>query len=134
MREIKFSELRIGNLIFEKGTDSNEGGLFFDGTKEVVSVDLELLNEEPFYYDPIPLTEKWLTDFGFKWQKPGAGGQDQWAGYGYWWLDKGEFSLIGTKTGNVWFGRCNDWKINFVHELQNLYFALEKKELTPDVF
>jgi hypothetical protein len=86
-----------------------------------------------FYHEgifPIPLTEKWLVKFGFK---PLNGHEFSF------WLDEWEcLSLyaepypksfaIGLSRGlkDIW----STGKIQNVHQLQNLYFALTGQELT----
>lgn len=81
---------------------------------------------------PIPLTSEWLGKFGF-------------VNHGYYLLfwDKDGIQIVGMdiKTNN---GYCWNWNssvdlnpkqhkqidILYVHQLQNLYFALTGKELT----
>ena len=66
------------------------------------------------YITPIPLTEEWLLKFGFKQNKK----------YKYW--EFGKFIIDQN------FTLCDiDIKvtIKYLHQLQNLYFALTEKEL-----
>lgn len=116
-------ELRIGNLVQIIGseTDYNE----FDGD---------------FYDDqinPIPLTEEWVIKLGFKKQEyhldwmempyrhsviKAFGLNTNWAHgkmIGY------NVCVKGIGWTNVQFN-----KLEFVHQLQNLYFALTGEELT----
>jgi hypothetical protein len=126
---MKANELRIGNTIMSMAgivtvrsiNDASDG--HYIGMKEFVFA--SNISE----FSGIPLTEEWLLKFGFKYQRPGIGGQDSWAGYGFWQLPNNEFNLIGTKSGTVYFNRCWDWQIKHVHQLQNLYFALTGTEL-----
>ena len=69
------------------------------------------------FYNPIPLTEEWLLKFGFKNIK-----------FKYEinnfiiWLDpRSTYYYLNYEGGNI--------EIKYVHELQNLYFALTGKEL-----
>jgi hypothetical protein len=71
--------------------------------------------------EPIPLTEDWLIKFGFKKNKTH-------------FYEKGRFVYrhdFGWKILENW---VKDWvgvaEIKYVHQLQNLYFALMGKELT----
>lgn len=66
--------------------------------------------------NPIPLTEEWLLKFGF--------GKEN--GYPY----KFPNGVLKIRNG-VYFFKHNDIEIDlhFVHQLQNLYFALTGKEL-----
>jgi hypothetical protein len=69
----------------------------------------------------IPLTEEWLLNFGF--YKSDNYGNDEYRldGYSYF-------------RGSFYISDCDECgesvEINFVHELQNLYWCLCKKELT----
>ncbi len=75
-------------------------------------------------YKPIPLTEEWLVKFGFREELL------------YWVIDMmgTELSII-KESGSALVGlehECGgtDLKIQHVHQLQNLYFALTGEELT----
>lgn len=84
---------------------------------------------------PIPLTEEWLLKFGFtirdKNYSLNYGGESM----RYAFLDnpKNIFILYfhGRHGFNVYESRrSEDYCIQYVHQLQNLYFALTNKELT----
>ena len=124
---MKANELRIGNLVKDS-----------IGVIEI-SITGESYFEKPIYdfgkiefasiYEPILLTEKWLLKFGFEKKENGL------------FTKKLEYIYNSLKY-------CDDYKIwiyynddndaacnaiadlNYVHELQNLYFALTKEELT----
>ena len=101
---MKATELRIGNLVLE-----NE-------TQQVGQVDLVIIGiierELNHTYKPIPLTEEWLERFN--WNPPKDIGVS--------------FSLT---TYEIHFVAGNYYKkIEYVHQLQNLYFALTGEELT----
>ena len=122
------AELRIGNLVQDR--HSEECGM----------IDIVVLGiidaMENHSYQPIPLTEEWLKRFGFIRQ----GGRKIWV------KDKlcidlkelpnirGEFIegwYIGLKDlGNVLFHSF--MKLDHVHQLQNLYFALTGEELNQN--
>lgn len=76
-------------------------------------------------HDYIPLTEDWLIDFGFEYVDIDG----DWI-----YLDSG-ISLennVRNKWG-IWINDTNYLRhIRFVHQLQNLYFALTGKELTKE--
>ena len=104
---MKAQELRIGNWVYE-----------IEDAIQVEVVDISNLyyndfNDGTIIYTPIPLTEEWLVKFGFKplsndWQKDGI--------------------IIHTrKRGYVL--RKSVPIVKYVHNLQNLYFALTGKEL-----
>lgn len=118
---MKANELRIGNLVHLNGellkiSEDDFGEIF--GRYSCLFEDLDI--------KPIPITEEWLERFRF---------------------------LKDTTLKNVWFekkipsqylsvcielkrfviGEAPDWtyplKIEYVHQLQNLYFALTSQEL-----
>lgn len=109
-------ELRIGNWYHWEA----EGKKYEYQVKAKDFADDYIQN---FY--PIPLTEEWLERFGF--QKAASG-----------WYEKGCFAVhldwfYGQKTRVVWeeqdvFNQIPH-DITYVHQLQNLYFALTGEEL-----
>lgn len=70
----------------------------------------------PETYKPIPLSEKWLMDFNLNLKELG--------------FDK--LSVSHHLTGNKFYFIISNYakQIFYVHELQNLYFALTGSELT----
>jgi hypothetical protein len=121
MKEI---ELRIGNWFIEKGHVKQ-----FDGD---------------FYHllgcTPIPLTTNWLEKFGFeknkdkRWMR----GKSRYAIFYFEYYATGEDNCMwrieyhDTDYGRNEYKDCNQWGdvIKYVHQLQNLYFALTGEELT----
>lgn len=113
---MKSNELRIGNYVYLKSKSKEY---------EILSgqeIDTGTDSED---FEPISLTEEWLLKFGF----------EKNAGYGTY--DKNKISLyfgeimLSDKKGRTYF---NSWAIlehspKYVHELQNLYFALTGEEL-----
>ena len=108
---MKANELRIGNYYY--------GDVLFPSEYNVITAnDLVELDSDPLddYYQPIPLTEEWLFKFGFI----------KHVSQSIWYtLNKVDVWFFDGKYVND-----NDVEIKYVHELQNLYFALTKKELT----
>jgi len=110
MRE---NELRLGNLVNYCNSECVLDAELF----------LQLLKyTTPF--EPIPLTEKWLLNFGFKLQF------DE-----YYYFDGYYVSFSADLP--LWFGQegcCQKEtikeNIKYVHQLQNLYFGLTNEELT----
>lgn len=119
---MKANELRIGNCVMdqdeskeifqvesiEKGEDESDGMYFINGRWDD---DI----------DPIPITEEWLLKFGFE--------EDD-----LHWFNYGKFSIrienkrcvSAIKDSEVW----NQYDMpKYVHQLQNLYFALTGNEL-----
>jgi hypothetical protein len=118
---MKANELRIGNYIGDKNDIAIVESIDKDGCM------VQFINDEKQGFrisEPIkaiPLTEEWLLRFGF--YKSDNYGNDEYRldGYSYF-------------RGSFYISDCDECgesvEINFVHELQNLYFALTKKELT----
>ena len=121
---MKATELRIGNWVYETE---------FIGAEKVWSIETELVDGEQSINDcpistikPIHLTEEWLKKFGFENDLS---------------QDTPEYRLT-----NKWvcksFVIYTDWvgeqliyentSIRYVHQLQNLYFALTGEELIPN--
>ena len=117
-------ELRIGNYIQYFGNvaqvegivnESNGFGLQLNGG------DFASINSQSL--EPIPLTEEWLVKFGFKYKGNGL------YTYGF----KNMFKVNCHEFGiDFYYGNTYPYyvKPNFVHGLQNLYFALTREELT----
>ncbi len=112
---MEVKELRIGNLV------QNSNGIFEIST---------LITDITLVCKPILLTEEWMVKFGFKKQENFWGDADRYQGMYSWELDdniclfqqnfKNEIKLLG----------YSNTKIEYVHQLQNLYYALTNKELT----
>jgi hypothetical protein len=106
---MKANELRLGNLVID-GHDV-----------EVVNYRMiEMLVKNQAEFDPIPLTEEWVEKFGFHFK-----GDDEYR------LD-GEYHLEKESRGAYDFYFVDGWlgTIKYVHQLQNLFYALTRKELT----
>lgn len=119
-------ELMIGNYVYEE----------YGGIYEVININSEGFDyldlKKPTFkalgrFDlssikGLPLTEQWLLKFGFKQEK------------NKYWFSNEVISISVHKDGyyNIWgnSGREIARKgIKYVHQLQNLYFALTNKEL-----
>jgi len=104
------NELRIGNYIKPIGD--------FPVWK-VTSRDFEYIENNTKDYEPIPLTEKWLINFGFVKQMGCMFTNKITIRNGI----KGKYQLRVSDGLDFVF-------IKHVHQLQNLYFALTGEELT----
>jgi len=107
---IQVNELRVGNLLNFGGQPSEiRGGgiqLLEDGKLHIVPI-------------PIPLTEEWLLKFGFRVKMGSVTHNHSFV--------KGKIVV----RHSLRFGfHYDDLKLESVHQLQNLYFALTGTELT----
>lgn len=113
--KINLRELRIGNYVY-------------DTLGKVNKIDLEAITyivKEPHnQVKPIPLTEEWLLKFGFY----------KSMSWTYAIELKGNLKLVyylGEKGWSIGFKSYSDFSnLEYVHQLQNLYFALTGNELT----
>jgi hypothetical protein len=122
---MKANELRIGNYYY--------GDVLFPSEYNVITAnDLVELDSDPLddYYQPLPLTQEWLLRFGF--QKDGV--FDKFFTYlpiPDLCMDKLSFRV---NEGFICYEsikyRTLLKHIQYVHQLQNLYFALTNEELT----
>lgn len=111
-------ELRIGNWYKQDMINGDYA--------QITVSDIAELIDDPLddFYQPIPLTEEWLLKFGFGWSI-----QHQ-AHYLYKFdyvidICNGFCRLIKYKRSGVELV-----SIKYVHQLQNLYYALTNTELT----
>ena len=121
---MKANELRIGNYYY--------GDVLFPSEYNVITAnDLVELDSDPLddYYQPLPLTEEWLIKFGFGdaritdrlYTRKKTDGF-----YGF-YINKETMSYCTFD----YEGTIDDIiKIQYVHQLQNLYFAVTGEELT----
>lgn len=127
---MRANQLRIGNFI----KDTESGGVVrvicFCGDS-IATVNEGSVNFATTQYDVdlnsckgVELTEEWLVRFGFSIQK------GDWSSATH--TVNTDFAINNKIDGNwrftpIW---CKDYKpINYVHQLQNLYFALTGEEL-----
>lgn len=132
---MKNTELRIGNLVHHNQDKAKEQFLNIYLTVCSVSEDgvttyyTDIRGGErqivlgKTNYQPIPLTEEWLKRFGFVNDKA----------YKVRWYLYINSNLLFTYDIDdnciCIFDNWLDHKIQFVHQLQNLYFSLKNKEL-----
>ncbi len=121
---MKTNELRIGNYVNfigkrEKVSKILESHVFFEG----VEVGQWLSDVEP-----IPLTEQWLLDLGFHAIRPLFDMKRFKRGRFHVSHMLDEYKFVFKKDADSPYTPLRD--IEFVHELQNLFFALTGEELT----
>jgi len=119
---MKVSELRIGNYITDEFYDSFKTILKVESINEKGVNDLTECNGR---LAAIPLTEDWLLKFGFEKE------------YSNYIIEAGDYFHSIKKDGEEWIysydesdACCYELRsIKYIHQLQNLYFALNDKEL-----
>lgn len=133
---IQVNEHKIGNLVYFNGNHNHIGTITGLGCKPIlkhneIQYEKELkvfLNNRydipysPLDLKPIPLTKKWLLKFGFV------------KNIGNFELKEFRFHISQPMNFDG-FIFCDGYsvitdKIQFVHQLQNLYFSLTNEELT----
>jgi len=122
------SELRKGNIVEYNGEQVKVVG--FD--EEYVYLNIPTVDyvgfDEVF---PIEITKQILLDSDFIFKKCGISGADIWQGLDFWdkECDMSYLTLRGSiKHGLKIQGHINS-RIKFLHELQNLYYWITRKEL-----
>lgn len=125
---IQANELRLGNLLnSDKDTHSHTRKVSGIGHENHIvyldSIHNRISSEriDIGHLKPIPLTEEWLLKFGFKNNGQNIYDLPSWVPY-----------LRERKRKNQkWYQVFNvaDCNIEYVHQLQNLYFALTGEEL-----
>ena len=120
---MKANELRIG-CTFQLKDSILGDGIATIKNKYDLDVAFDLLESNSI--KPIPLTEEWLLKFGLQPNK---------------WFCENSFCIVEDKTGDTHYGWCMKVQnashtkeiefgyFKYVHQLQNLYFALTGEEL-----
>jgi hypothetical protein len=113
---MKASELRIGNWGHSGITKED----FIIEAHDIVNISGGFDNGK---VQPIPLTEEWLVKFGFVKNNSGFYEQKRFTYH----------PEYGWKILSQWIkGWVNVAEIKYVHQLQNLYFALTGEELKQE--
>lgn len=119
---MKASELRIGNLV---NLGKRIGKVIDIGHLSCTVVDLEETQDTLEDYERIQgivLTEEWLEKFGFELDIEDDGYQ------------KGKYKVSVSNEGCLFFIYVKHYyeeiaELIYIHQLQNLYFALQHEEL-----
>jgi hypothetical protein len=115
---MKAEELRIGNLVQDDyGQIKVVNSIDFNPDRLDYTISFPFGDyEEVGLLTPIPLTEEWFINFGLH--------QGTWGYY-----HKNGFVISVER--QVYFGEEEVWiaELNYVHQLQNLYFTLTGEEL-----
>lgn len=130
---IKPNDLRIGNLYFRDNS-------IIKLTPELMSMLCDYISSSgyiPEDFKAIELTEKWLEKLGLIKESipkriPGTKTEpDLYEENNVWhhWV-RGLFNIEIQTNGEIWFEVYSHYKhVKYVHELQNLYYALTNEEL-----
>ena len=130
------TELRKGNCILNKDNEPDiVGGIWYELSDNIdewdyyIQCGLNHLDYPISDIKPIPLTDEWLKNFGFEKREKyvGHGINDllyEWSLNGYTFSEDvyGKWFLCGYN----W----NTERMSYVHQLQNIYFALSGEELS----
>ncbi len=125
-------DLRIGNYLELLGEIRKVEGIFnLPKRKEMYWIKCEgIIDTKIIHCEPIPLTEEWLLKFGFEWEDVESKTNGE--------TDKMLFKdilLMKRHHNDLWAACPYGYLISphrtlYVHQLQNLYFALTGEELT----
>jgi hypothetical protein len=108
------TDLRIGNLV-QYTNDERVFVNLIGKTLEVTAADILSIYNDNIPVEPILLTEQWIEKFGFSKHSGG-------------YLSNNE-TIELTFDFLVWKPNIKRLKILYVHQLQNLYFAITGEEL-----
>lgn len=117
---MKVSELRIGNYVNRLGYPEQIKSITIsEGKRGYVAVQSSgVITHNQI--EPIPLTEEWLLKLGFEKLENK-------------FYSKGRFSYHKKYGWKIFENWVNGWvgvqKVEYVHQLQNLYFAISGEEL-----
>lgn len=116
---IQATELRIGNYLRLTASSPTETVSAIGQVSGIVK-DMVIMGDglaSPFRnLEPIPLTEEWLLKAGFE-------------KFGNVYFGGHKVNLTITESFETIFNDLLAIKLNYVHQLQNLYFALTGEEL-----
>ena len=120
---MKTTELRIGSYVDYFGKRKVIDVI--NDTRRIVEFDDAQIERDINLIKPIHLTEDWLLRFGFKKRNDKTFTYDRFVLY---FVSKYEFWYLNDRRTNVYFT-----KVEFVHELQNIIFAMNGEELEVKV-
>jgi len=119
------NEVRLGNYYFYHIVDKLDEWGEYDKVCQIDAEDFRILeNFDCPEYKPIPLTEEWLLKFGFEKRDGEVPENIDFVFKGFWieqQTDVDDFICLNTEPFV---------SVKYVHQLQNLYFALTGEELT----
>lgn len=120
---IDAKSLRIGNYVCGTPMAVPRLGFFSDGITQVQSLGIHLIDTKQWVVDPIPLSEDILIKAGFERFHTNPRLENFYIEReGYY-----PFQVYVNRDGQVFFNE--NIKLEYVHELQNLYYCHQKSEL-----
>lgn len=131
---IKAQELRIGNKVIYENTlhdieSLSKLYLLVGPSASFGKITYRTVYEE---LEPIPLTPEILQQCGCKYKKAGIGGADNWQGMDFWHI--GDITFRGNvstaRNGALTLAGYFNSSISYLHQLQNLFYALTGTEIT----
>ena len=128
---MKATELRMGNYIYDRDIDFSKGGDRLVSYSKVFAISISTIDIEHdgHFTDgipvdtirPIPLTKEWLAKFGYKQVNELGDGATAW--------EKRKSRFLYFKDRGVKIAGSSHVELKYVHQLQNLYFALTGNEI-----
>lgn len=123
---MNIQDLRIGNLVLEFGevtpiVQLDRGGKTFYRINDMQVHKQTFLTGGKVCFEPIPLTEEWLLKFGFKNIESNSFYLPRFSDYDIVLNENNAFLYREDMALNA--------DIKYVHQLQNLYYALTGEEL-----
>jgi|688.fasta_scaffold1619976_1 hypothetical protein len=127
IQTLKAKDLRIGNYVIFN-TNQNPFQITPAGLLELSQIEGK---PNPYFYEPIEITDEWFLKLGFtfKTEELGARFYEKQVGIDFMCFSKdGHWNINSGKS--YWYMDRNFKSPKYVHELQNLYYALTGVELS----
>ena len=121
---MKASELRIGNLVYNKEKETERVYTLYNSSINGYDGNAGIQPDDQELFQPIPLTPSWLERMGFEYEK----GLNTYWSIGVNPITK-DYLLVIKCNNECFYYRNIHHKLKYVHQLQNLYFALTGKEI-----
>lgn len=117
---MKANELRIGNWVRKEN--------YSPEFHKIEIEDFAILERSHNFYQPIPLTEEWLLKMGFELSGHQLGEEYSRGNFSMYYYNGDYPDYEGEILASCFNG--NNVEIKYIHQLQNIYFALTGEELT----
>ena len=124
---MKANELRIGNFVYFNHSDYDKTiPRKINYTKNPNEIGLECIFQNRIEYnniEPIPLTKEWLERFGFETTAWDCNTTHRLM------IGKNDYCIVISSNGFCEVGDAIVMNMDYVHQIQNLYFGLTGNEL-----